>query len=444
MKRCVTTLLAATLCATPASAQGLRQQISELFIFGTGESPLFLAGTADPDNPLSVQLHGEHFIPSAVASNATLIAFLQSAIGSSIADIPISATSSGRTFRFEGGVPVPTATSSGPIFAERAQTLGRGCVLIGATVNVFNFKSVRGVDLNNIQLNFTHFNADFEGCDAIQGDDCTKVGVPTLENDFIRLDLDVNLKVTAALFVLTYGLLDWIDIGVAVPIVSNELRGTSMAEVVPFGGPTATHFFTGTPDNPDLTATRSVEGSASGLGDIAARLKVNVRQTDKVGFAILADARFPTGSEEDLLGSGQTSIRGLGIVSGQFGNFSPHANVGYLYRSGDVQNDAVLATIGFDHALASWATLAADLITVLQAGDTQLKLPETLVIEEPFRRTVEPTNIPNMRDDIVDGSIGFKFVTSPGLTIITNALIPLNDGGLRPDIAWTLGLEYNF
>jgi hypothetical protein len=55
-----------------------------------------------------------------------------------------------------------------------------------------------------------------------------------------------------------------------------------------------------------------------------------------------------------------------------------------------------------------------------------------------------PTNIPNMRDDIIDASIGLKFVTSPGLTIITNALIPLNDGGLRPDVAWTLGLEYNF
>ncbi len=444
MKRCMTTLLVVTLFAAPASAQGLREQIGQLFIFGTGESPLFLAGTADPDNPLSVQVHGDHFVPSAVASNGTLIAFLEGAISTSIADIPISATSSGRTFRFEGGVPVPTATSPGPIFAERAQTLGRGRVLIGATVNAFNFTSVRGVDLDNIQLNFTHVNADFEGCDTSQGDDCTKVGVPTLENDFIRLDLEMNLKVTAALFVLTYGLLDWIDIGVAVPIISNELRGTSTAEVVPFGGPTATHFFEGTPDDPDLSATRSIEGSASGLGDIAARLKVNVRQTESVGFAILGDARFATGSAEDLLGSGHTSVRGLGIVSGQFGNFSPHANVGYLYRSGETQNDAVLATIGFDHALASWATLAADLISELQVGDTQLEIPETLVIEEPFRRTIQPSNIPNMRDDIIDGSVGLKFVTSPGLTIITNALIPLNNGGLRPDVAWTLGLEYNF
>ena len=168
------------------------------------------------------------------------------------------------------------------------------------------------------------------------------------------------------------------------------------------------------------------------------------RQSANVGFGILADARFATGSEEDLLGSGSTSIRGLGIVSGTFSGFSPHANVGYVYRSGELQNDAVLATIGFDQVLASWVTLAADLITELQAGDTKLDVPGTVTIQEPFTRTVEPTNIPNIRDDIINGSIGFKFTTSPGLIIVTNALIPLNNGALRPDVAWTLGLEYNF
>jgi hypothetical protein len=179
------------------------------------------------------------------------------------------------------------------------------------------------------------------------------MGVPVLENDFIHLDLSLDLRVTAALFVLSYGLLDWMDIGVAIPVISTSMRGTSAAQVVPFGGDEATHFFGGTPSNPDLGASRFVEGSSSGLGDIAARLKIGFAQSDKAGFGILADARFATGSEEDFLGSGHTSIRGLGIVSGLFGNFSPHANVGYVYRSGDMQTDAVLATVGFDHATRS-------------------------------------------------------------------------------------------
>ena len=49
-----------------------------------------------------------------------------------------------------------------------------------------------------------------------------------------------------------------------------------------------------------------------------------------------------------------------------------------------------------------------------------------------------------MRDDIVNASVGFKFVTSAGLTIVTNSIWPLNNGGLRPDVMWTAGLEYSF
>ena len=45
------------------------------------------------------------------------------------------------TFRFEGGVPVRTSQSAGPIFAERAQTLGRGRMLAGLTRSSFSFTS---------------------------------------------------------------------------------------------------------------------------------------------------------------------------------------------------------------------------------------------------------------------------------------------------------------
>jgi len=311
MKRSASLLLLALVSASPASAQ-LRDKIAELFIFGTGGDPLFLAGTADPSNPASVQAHGSHFIPASVAGNATLISFLTSAIGTNVANLPIGATSSGRTFSFVGGVPVATSTSHGPVFAERAQTLGAGRVLVGVSVNQFNFKAVRGADLNNLQLNFTHANVNFAGCDTIYRADCSKMGAPTLENDFIQLRLSLALNVRSTVFVLTYGLRDWLDIGVAVPLVSTSLRGTSEAQVVPFGGPTAAHFFAGTPSNPQLSASRFVEGSATGIGDLSARAKIRLVQGEHSAFAVLADARFATGAEDDLLGSGHTALRGMG------------------------------------------------------------------------------------------------------------------------------------
>jgi hypothetical protein len=444
MRRVVLTLLLALAPAATLRAQSLREQISELFIFGPGEDPLFLGGSGDPRNPLSIQAHGKHFVPAASAANATVIAFIIGSISGNVSNVPLSATSGGTTFRFEGGTPVKTSESPGPIFGERAQTLGRGRLLVGANLSSLHFTSLRGTDLRNVLLNFTHANVDFAGCDTVFGGDCSKMGIPLLENDVMqfRLSLDLGLQVTS--FFVTYGLTDRVDVGVVLPVVFASFHGESQAQVIPFGGPTVAHFFGGTPENPVLSASRFVQADASGVGDVAARLKVNLHRTDRAAFSLLADARFPTGSSDDLLGSGAFAARGLGILSARFRDFSPHVNLGYVYRRSAAQNDAVLATAGFDNVLAPWATLAADLVSELQVGRSELRLPGVVAIESPFQRTVQPTTIPDTRDDIVSGSLGFKFTAAPGLGAIANAIWPLNRGGLRANVVWTAGLEYNF
>src|SRR5947208_3276402 len=317
MRWCLWSLVAFTLAATPLEAQGLRDKISQLFIFADGKDPLFLGGTAGSDS--ATALHADHFVPSAVSDNGTLISFIGTAISQNVANLPVSATSGGSTFRFEGGVPVPTSRSPGSVFSERAQTLGRGRVFVGANLKRLHLQTPRAVRLNG-----------------------------------------------------------------------------------------------------------------------------NLTQPERTTFAILGDVRFPTGSEDDLLGSGHIAARGLGIVSARFGAFSPHANLGYVYRSGSSQNNAVLATVGFDHLMAPWATMAVDLVSELQVGESTLRLPGPVTYDLPFRRTINVTNIPNERDDLINGSFGFKFTTRAGVTLVANTLVPLNRGGLRPNILWTAGLEYNF
>ncbi len=125
------------------------------------------------------------------------------------------------------------------------------------------------------------------------------------------------------------------------------------------------------------------------------------------------------------------------------GDFSPHVNMGYLYQAGDLANDAVLATIGFDQLLAHWATLAVDLLSEFEVGESSLVIPPDVHLETPFRRTISPSTIPNGRDDRINGSIGFKFLTGAGPIIVTNAMVPIS-GGLRPDIVFTASLEYTF
>jgi hypothetical protein len=111
-------------------------------------------------------------------------------------------------------------------------------------------------------------------------------------------------------------------------------------------------------------------------------------QSNKVGVAVLAEARFPTGKEEDLLGSGAFSARGLGVLSMRFGEFSPHANVGYVFRDDTLATNGVLATLGFDHLLGSWATLAVDWISEWQVGESKVRIPEPLVFQSPYARIV--------------------------------------------------------
>ena len=89
---------------------GLRTRIQEeLFTFGDCGEPLCL----DLSN-----VHGQHFLPSLAEGNDVVISFIADAIGNATLSVPLSATSSGATFSFEGGLPVRTSTSAGPMYGD--------------------------------------------------------------------------------------------------------------------------------------------------------------------------------------------------------------------------------------------------------------------------------------------------------------------------------------
>ncbi len=288
--------------------------------------------------------------------------------------------------------------------------------------------------LDNVTFNFTHTASSFPG-------DTTR-GSPLFENDIISVNTSIDLNIQIASVFFTYGLLDRVDIGVAVPFVRTSLRGGSRAQVLPFAFPSP-HFF-GTSADPSPRAASFFEGSATGVGDVAGRVKVLLVSNERTGFAILGDVRFPTGKEEDFLGSGDLSIRGLGVFSARLGNFSPHVNAGYAYRRGDLFTDGLLTTIGFDHLLSSWATLAFDLIGEWEVGTNRIPLPGPVSFATPTRREIIPTNIPVRRDHQLNGALGVKLTNARGFTVVTNALVPLNRGGIRADWIWTAGAEYVF
>ncbi len=421
-------VLALSLLAADSAAQdepGLRTRIQEeLFTFGDCGSPLCL----DLDN-----LHGDHFLPALAEGNDAVIAFVADAIGNATLSVPLSATSSGATFSVVAGLPVRTSISAGPIFGERTQTLGRGRIYLGTSVTGVEFSSLNGVPLNGLSLNFKHEDGDPAGT----------LGDPSFENDIMALDLAMTVNVVVGTLAMTFGVTDFIDLGFAVPFVRTEVSGRTDAQILPFGS-TAIHRFGGDATDPVLRATASMEGTASGIGDIAGRMKINLGQSTKMGGALLAEVRLPTGDEENLLGVGATQVRAMGLYSAQLGSFSPHLNVGYTARMGEKQRDAVVLQAAFDNLMTDWATLALGIESEFQMGENPFSLPSTIELQEPFLRQFAATNIPNKEGDLLRASMGAKFTVRGGTVIVVNGIFPLREVGLQPDFIWTLGLDFPF
>ena len=426
MRRSILAALLVLAGSSALAAQSLRDQIrTDLFTFGNCGEPLCLAG--------ALTGHGSHFIPATQSAAGDILDLLGNSLAASVSNTPVGSTSSGVTYQFVGGLPVKTATSGGPIFGERAQTLGKGRFFVGVNVSVMHFERLRGVRMDDVEFNFTH--EDTPPLDTL--------GSPFFENDVIGVRVAMNIQLMVTTFVASYGVVDGVDLSVAIPLVHTSVQGTSVATIHPAGYPSP-HRFAGTDSAPVMTAVAGMDGSATGVGDVAARLKVNVVQSNAFGAAILLDGRFPTGDEQNLLGSGKFSGRGLGIVSAKFGTLAPHLNIGYVFRDAKQSSSSVIATLGFDNAVAGWATMAFDLLSEWQLGDSKLKIPGPVQYQVPFPHTVSPTNIPGQRDDFLSASVGFKFQTPRGILITTNALFPLRNSGMQPSAVWTGGLEYNF
>ncbi|MGH7584087.1 MAG: hypothetical protein ACREL5_12760 [Gemmatimonadales bacterium] len=424
------------LLALPLAAQTMRDRVKMLFEFTPGcAEPLCLVGANNA-------AHAGHFIASADSVQGNMIEFLANAIGTSASDVPLSSASSSTTFGTSAsGLFVQTRTSAGPIFAERAQTIGKGRVLVGANFSSYSFQSLRGVPLNDLRFTFTH--ARTTSAPLGQG--------PAFENDVIEVATAVAVQFTQATAFATWGVIRNLDLSVSVPVVHLSMSGTSFAQLMPFGANTP-HYFGSTAD-PSLNATAASSGSASGIGDVAARVKAVIANHGRSSLAVVGDVRLPSGDADNFLGTGSTSFRALAIGSARYGTFSPHLNLGYWGRSTATLSNALLATAGFDNLIGDRVTFAADLISEWQVGPNKLAQAQPVVIETTVTdsdgtyirpRTITPSNIPSRRDNEMLSSLGFKYAAPGGMTLVTNVLIPVLRGGLQPSVSWTLGAEYIF
>jgi hypothetical protein len=445
IRRCPAFFLLLLMISTPPSPAlgqggGLQDHFLRLFTFGTGcgEEVLFClqSGSGTPD------FAQEAFSTNANATAQELTLFLQSAIALGIATVPAPSAGSGESFRLSAlGVPVRAEEKSlGPVLAERTLTLGRGSLLIGANVTDLRFERLRGVSLEDLQFNVVQRDLPPTG---------PPLGDPAIERTYLSVTTRMALDARVANFFVSYGLTDRLDISALVPLVQASLSGFSEAEIVIGQGedPAAGFSFGGPTEDPKLLERSIVDPvRATGLGDISIRGKYRFSDSERrIRLAALADIRIPTGREDDFLGSQGTWVQGMGIVAMDAGGgFTPHLNAGAVLRGGEGQRDAMTLALGVDHRTSNRLTLAAELLGQLPLGENPLVRQEIVIRDTQGNdNTVITSNLPTLRDDLFDAALGFK-IRLGKLAVIGNALIPLNDGGLRSDVLWTIGLQGGF
>jgi hypothetical protein len=427
--------------------------------------------------------HYAHFIGSA---QTTLNQTLSTAIATQLATLPLISPSSGFTYEYDSaaGAFVRSTTSFGPVYTERAETIGRGKISVGSSYQRFRFQNLDGIDLHKIPAVFTHVPDTGPG----------GVAEP-YELDFISTVNSLDLKLDQTTLFATIGVTDWLDASIAVPFISTRISASSFATIVRVSGtsniPTTVapgvialipnpHEFS---TSGATTNTYSSSGSAAGIGDVTLRFKAAVYRGENVRVSFATDIRLPTGDEFELLGSGAAGVKPFVIIStGK--RFSPHVNLGYQfngksYLAGDITGtsspgagivnsngtplligtptkrglpDQFFYSAGFDYGVTRRLSLAVDYL-----GQTLIDAPR--VFKSTFNSpgaigiggigALGPQSVPTVTPGtdtvgINNGSVGVKYNLFGQLLLTGDILFRLDNKGLRQDVTPLIALSYAF
>lgn len=394
-------LVAATLLGTATHARGgdLKDVVSDLY----GGDGIRLG----PPPVMGGSSHVAHF----TAQSLQGLDELGSGLAGTLGFASFNAVVTGYTLDLETGEPVRTTDSLGPLLAETGTTLGKQKLNVGFSFTRSKFKRFDGRDTDSLVLLFDHPDVP---------------GMPDFELDKVRVDLDLDVTQEVYAMFATYGLTENWDVGIILPVIRMRVTADGSASIVD-NTPTidaGIHFFDpGGPDPLSDDPRSRISRSKTGIGDIALRSKYNFSRNDpeRPDMAISGQIVLPTGDQDNLLGTGETRLQALFIVSKAIGAFTPHANIGYEWAPGDHQLNSLRYVAGFDVVVDPKLTTAIDILGRWEhSGD-------------------------DIGDHIIDAAVGAKWNIVDTTLINFYLLFPLNrDEGLRADVVWSIGVEHTF
>jgi len=461
--------------------------------------------------------------------------------------LPLASPSSGVLLTYDPSLKtfVVSTDSLGPILGERGDTIGRHKLFLGFSYQYFNFDQIDGINLRSVPAVFAHrpdstddtpintppsivCNSSTSASPASQA---ANLNGCAFVRDAIATQNSIALTVNQYTGYITFGLTRHVDVSMVIPFETVRFNVFSNATIIlgsdgswkpTLGSPDALlynqnqttngnpyffHLFKDCPNTspaagpsglapqclnqrfPDsnfLGSGSSAVNSASGIGDIVARVKWNAWSGEHVRFASGLDVRFPSGDALNFLGSGSYGVKPFVVLSYK-ARVSPHVMVGYEWNSNSIltsrqitlsvfgapqqQNKGLttgdkgfmpsdfLYTAGFDAGITKWLTGAFDIVGArfFRAGTEAVTNQPFLAPctsgchTEPSPSTVSLASLaasPDASYNVDNASIGVKIRPLPSkaskLVFTANVLVRLNDSGLHSKAAPLVGLGYTF
>ena len=442
------------------------------------------------------QGHEGHFDTSILNSFRPLTAD----IGRQANLLPLASPSSGFVLTYDPSLKtfVSSNDSLGPVLGERAETVGRHRLFVGFSYQFFNFNKIDSVDLHNIPVVLTHAddNKDIPNTTcSITG--TNNIGPCAFVRDVVSTQNSIDLKVNQYTTYVTFGLTRNIDVSAVIPFENVRMNVTSNDTIVLGSDTFHAHLWHDCTSPADPTAdpkclhhtfpdrSLTVDGSnpnnsATGIGDVVARVKWNAWHGERAGVAAGLDVRLPTGDALNYLGSGSYGVKPFAIFSYR-ARISPHALVGFEWNTksiaaGDlgtgtkanVPNDFTYS-VGADAWITKWLTGSFDIIgqhvlsTQEVIGSQTFGTQALSVVSQPFLancgaclaapspNTVSRNNLALSANavsyNITNASMGVKFRPLgqiSKLVVTANLLVRLDEGGLSYKPVPLIGVGYTF
>ena len=329
------------------------------------------------------------------------------------------------------GFATGSTESLGTILTQRGETIGYHKWYISLSYQRFDFSSIDGLNLKHIPTVLETRSAS--GATLVD----------TIADN--RVDLRVDQFVALG----SFGFTKWLDLTVAVPFSKVTLKTGSAVSELALGAPPGGAQPLPLQFNPPQTTF--LAGSANGVGDISAGLKVNVHDGERTKIAIGGEVRFPTGDEANYLGSGAYGVKPYVVFSRAGKKFTPNVNLGYQWNgksvlsvdpnSGAVQNlpSSFLYSGGVDYRTTSWLTLVGEFV-----GQAVINGPRLVPTTQSVPGGNPAASVANGSGTYAMDNVGIGFKVRPykGWLITGSTLFALDEGGLRSKVVPLVGISY--